>query len=213
MKRVKWEPWIDPLDSDDTENEIEEEKYNDGYDSNNIPQITQQKVLQTPFGIFPVNILPLGSESFDFWILQTNFEITLEIVRQIESVPGVESLDIFTRYRARVGFPRSGLFDAVKVRAEIAKVITKNLYIPNPIISNVLKLKFSDDFANRINSIIEDVAVKYDFWTIYILPNGHYDICTGNSDKELTDHLQTCTQLQEDVGGYLITYKDFLQHE
>jgi hypothetical protein len=58
--------------------------------------------MMTPLGIMPLNLLST-SEIFNFWIGHTNFNIVKDIADIIEESEGVETLDIITRYRFRVG--------------------------------------------------------------------------------------------------------------
>ena len=43
----------------------------------------------------------------NFWLAHTNFNITQSISEQIEKVDGVETLDIFTRYRFRIAIGKA----------------------------------------------------------------------------------------------------------
>lgn len=124
-KEIIWEKWSDPLlgnvkridDSGDSESddfhddvfsELQEE-----FDFNS------SKLINTPFGMFSVSDEALLGSRFNFWIMHTNFDITEKIVEIVKKTPGVESLDVYSRYRLRIGVPNSGLFDAPVVRKQI----------------------------------------------------------------------------------------------
>jgi hypothetical protein len=106
---IVWEKWTDPF-GDNQEN-IEWPGYDDSPDDEfTQPQhIKQHKVnvMVTNMGIIPYNEYTDCSKIFNFWIGHTNFNITSEIAELIESVEGVETLDIFTRYRFRVSFGKA----------------------------------------------------------------------------------------------------------
>lgn len=63
----------------------------------------KMKVIATPMGIIPLNDNTASNKIFNFWMGHTNFDITYNIARTIELTEGVETLDVFTRYRFRVG--------------------------------------------------------------------------------------------------------------
>ena len=106
---IVWEKWVDPFGQ-----ALEEAKWTD-YENkidtlNDIEYIDDEdmemrpiKAIATPMGIIPYNELTAPSSLFNFWVGHTNFDITKKIVDIIEKSDGVEILDIFTRYRFRIG--------------------------------------------------------------------------------------------------------------
>ena len=133
-KKIVWEKWIDPLNSNvdeveypgydsplesEEERTIEflsvdenfEEKFEDY--SNSDEQESQKnmtynpvRIVQTPHGFVTLTEHSFASKSFDFWTMHYNHDITEKIVSAIEKCPGVESVNAITRYRARIGFNR-----------------------------------------------------------------------------------------------------------
>jgi hypothetical protein len=121
---IIWQKWADPFGNEDeipTSNNIESEdimqKDNDIYDeyeqnqhnlSNNIIQYQSPiKVMATPMGIIPMNENTASGKIFNFWVGHTNFNLTKKLATTIEHIDGVETLDIFTRYRFRVGIGKA----------------------------------------------------------------------------------------------------------
>jgi hypothetical protein len=118
---IIWEKWRDPfgeLDEDispsdglgeflgdDTDNDDEES----GQLVNNPFQIAakQVKVISTPMGIVPINENTASGKIFNFWTGHTNFDITKGVFNILEVVDGVETLDVFTRYRFRIGIGKA----------------------------------------------------------------------------------------------------------
>lgn len=110
---IVWEKWIDPfgqaLDEakwTDYENEIdtlEDVEFVD--DETGDMDLIQKPIraITTPMGIIPYNELTAPAKLFNFWVGHTNFNITPNISKIIEKCEGVEILDIFTRYRFRIG--------------------------------------------------------------------------------------------------------------
>jgi hypothetical protein len=61
------------------------------------------KLIMTPMGVIPMTEYSTPGKIFNFWTCHTNFSITPEIYKTIEETDGVETLDVFTRYRVKVG--------------------------------------------------------------------------------------------------------------
>lgn len=100
---------------------INDEPYDDGdiFDQ----MIPLKQVLVTPFGAVPANFMRSVSEDFNFWVGNTNFNIDNNIVDILEGTDGVESLDVFTRYRFRISV--GVLFKPADVFASIQTKVKK----------------------------------------------------------------------------------------
>ena len=85
------------------------------------------RIVSTPQGFVSLTEHSFASKHFDFWTLHYNHDITKEIAEEIEKCEGVETINIMTRYRARIGFNRpliqSGAFNLTKIRKNIEKKI------------------------------------------------------------------------------------------
>ena len=115
---IIWQKWRDPFGEDDEilseitdalflEDEEEIDEHENKSDSSTIPNELIKhkkniKVMATPMGIIPVTENTASGKLFNFWMGHTNFNITKKIATIIEDTDGVESLDIYTRYRFRV---------------------------------------------------------------------------------------------------------------
>lgn len=136
---IIWQKWFDPFGMDDMDTDdnpmddpqfLDEESISSSgsgssetiSSSTNIGYI---KVIATPMGIIPVNENTLSSKIFNFWIGHTNFTITKNIADILESVEGVETLDIFTRYRFRIAIGKA--FNDSQVMRNINNIIYKEL--------------------------------------------------------------------------------------
>lgn len=99
--KIIWEKWRDPYGLDNEETlSIDKE---DGDDNIN----KQNKVLITPMGMIPYNEYTDCSKIFNFWVGHTNFNLSNRVSLIISEIEGVETLDIFTRYRFRVSFGKA----------------------------------------------------------------------------------------------------------
>lgn len=112
--KIIWQKWHDPFGQDI--DEVKETDYDNDIDSlpdtqlgntvDNEPILSKPKavkVIASPMGIVPYNEYTASSKIFNFWLGHCNFDITQPISKVIESTDGVEILDIFTRYRFRIG--------------------------------------------------------------------------------------------------------------
>jgi hypothetical protein len=109
LYKIVWEKWVDPFGAD-----IDETKWNDyNEEDDNEDVFTDDeiksklakpvRVISTPMGLIPYNEYTSSSKIFNFWVGHTNFNISTDITDIIEQCAGVEILDIFTRYRFRIG--------------------------------------------------------------------------------------------------------------
>lgn len=97
---IIWEKWSNPLIH--TEEDVEDESYSDFLDEEEHNQKTTS-VMITPLGIIPFEEIKDCDKIFNFWTGHTNFNISNNIANIIEGVDGVETFNIFTRYRFRIG--------------------------------------------------------------------------------------------------------------
>lgn len=130
---IVWQKWADPFGLDDTDtNGHTHDPYLGDYQDNDMLDddedsseahgmqanpAQQIKVIATPMGIIPITDNTVSSKIFNFWVGHTNFDITSNVADTIEQTDGVETLDIFTRYRFRIAIGK--VFDDSSVMREI----------------------------------------------------------------------------------------------
>lgn len=121
-KLIIWQKWRDPFGEEDDDiniddndglgdffNEETSEEYSEenNFEKNIIDKkkffAKQIKVISTPMGVIPVNENTSSGKIFNFWLGHSNFNLTKGVCTIIENTDGVETLDIFTRYRFRIG--------------------------------------------------------------------------------------------------------------
>ena len=134
---VYWEKWIDVYqqEMEEIESAIDElEGLDDlGYDIDpevrdqleNMANIPSIKTIMTPFGMLPITEQSLASNHFKLWVGHTNFSVLKSHARIIGSVKGVESVDILTPYRFRIGIAK--LFVDRDVMAGVRKALLETL--------------------------------------------------------------------------------------
>ena len=110
---VYWEKWMDAFEAAEETSPAptleEEEGYLDvdpelgaGYDEE-IEQFVPVKGVMTPYGMLPITDDTLASRKFKFWVGHSNFRLTEDYYNVIGPTEGVETLDILTPYRFRIG--------------------------------------------------------------------------------------------------------------
>lgn len=109
--QIIWEKWIDPFGEN-----LEETKWNN-YDEDDDEELYAQqdafkhkskpiRVIASPMGLIPYNEYTSSSKIFNFWVGHTNFNLSQPVIDIIETCDGVEILDVFTRYRFRLGIAK-----------------------------------------------------------------------------------------------------------
>ena len=176
-KKIVWEKWIDPLNTNIDEVEYPghdwpeynqdraveflssdpgfEEKFDEqmenAEDADSQKNITYNpiRIVSTPHGFISLTEHSFASKHFDFWTMHYNQDITKEIALKIEECEGVETVNIITRYRARIGFNRvliqSGAFNLNKLRKNIENKILESSLEKNLIIDSMELLGFSKE--------------------------------------------------------------------
>jgi hypothetical protein len=106
---IIWEKWVDPFGQNTDSLEWPEYIESDSDEDDPIikSKITKIHGISTSMGIIPYNEHTDCTKIFNFWVGHTNFSITKNISSSIEEIDGVETLDIFTRYRFRVAFGKA----------------------------------------------------------------------------------------------------------
>ncbi len=202
-KKIIWEKWKDPLLSN--YDETEWPGFDENEDGEKIPIHTadKQPVLHTPFGVVSLLGPTMASSHFDFWMMHTNFDITEDFARLLENISGVETLEIYTRYRARIGFPRSGLFDINSVKSTICRIVKEaDRFLQDGELEDI-----EEETANRIKDMRDNIDDKYDYWAILMLPNGNVEILKSDTcDEEYRAKLFDFLATKESVGGKLLTH-------
>lgn len=120
---IIWQKWFDPFGEDDAGEIAEDQKLLEDEADDTTPYNAMDslkkpmRAIATPMGIIPYTENTASSKIFNFWVGHTNFDITSFIATIIEKIDGVESLDIFTRYRFRIAIGK--VFDDAVVMKEI----------------------------------------------------------------------------------------------
>jgi hypothetical protein len=126
---IIWQKWVDPFGEDSEESRwVDYDNKDEDFEPDILEYTDQEKnkkkgikVIASPMGLIPYNEHTASSKIFNFWVGHTNFDITKHIMDMLEEISGVETLDIFTRYRFRVGIGKC--FDDAVVMSNINEII------------------------------------------------------------------------------------------
>jgi hypothetical protein len=110
----------------------------------------------------------------------------------MKDVPGVEVLQVITRYRFIVGVGE--LFDIRNVRTNIEELLGCHQDEDDMISDEVI--------LQRIHELRQQLAV-YDQWAIYVFPNGEIDFATSEEDN-FGQQLNLYRQAVDHSNGVLI---------
>lgn len=122
MKKIEFKKWVDPLGETykllDSEEERPWESELESLGVRGKPAIG--KFVVGPMGIIPVGEKQRPSASYNLWVGHTNFDLTEPVFLKLEQVPGVEVLQVFTRYRFWLGvgdmFDPDDVHEAIRER-------------------------------------------------------------------------------------------------
>ena len=155
-KKIAWENWKEKVDYSPPEiNEPDEtlEEDVDGLEKSLLSAMEIPRLVQTPLGIFHYEDKLKPSEKFDCWIGYTNFDITGNVRDIIESVDGVEALEIMSRYTFFLGVGKMFKFRDVRTRIE------ENIFQDQELLEiqeeNILE---NDDIIRSIEIIKEQLS-------------------------------------------------------
>lgn len=170
-KRIKWEKWISPFDVE----EDDEDGYKD-WNEDKKPTVNLTQMIAGPMGLIPITEHGNPSKLYNFWMMHTNFNISEPVTSQLEKVDGVEGLDVFGRYRARLAFGK--LFDDSEVREQIEKLLCDSTPAQAPTTQPVPK--------SNLEAIKQQMQNKYKHWFIAITDKNEIKLF-GNDDREVVE--------------------------
>lgn len=199
-RSIMWKKWVDPFAVFDDELEKKKEELTDGEDLDSDKEVKSfkgLKVLNTSFGIVPVNDENISSNNFDFWVGHTNFNITEDVINVLNTIPGIEILDVFSRYRFRISIAKHHDFTFREVRKNIDNALCGN-----------------DESKERgvVTKLVQlqEKVSEYKHWAIMSLPNGVITSIVSNSDNDekFLKQLNLYIQLRNSIHAIVLTSED-----
>lgn len=187
-KRLTWESILDPYeDLDDEIDELDPEAV----------EVSSTKKLDlfviTPAGLFrlPPNVKHDNSNS---WRAFTNFNVSTDVIKIIDKIPGIESVVAQSRYSFVISIGR--LFETADVMNAIHKALDIEFdtvtYKSDPI---------PKDLNDEVSKKIEELKGQHDHWCIYVCPNGKMDCFSSSTEGEVKIRLEIYNSAVNSVGG------------
>lgn len=191
MNQIIWERWKDPLLPNLKRHQAQQEEDEEGLlnslhdfddDDDGFEYAQRRRVgpcIVSPMGIVPITEANLPSKLYKFWMGHTNFDLTNEVQSKISGVTGVETLNIYTRYRFRLGVGKA--FDARDVQAAIEAICQPP--IPKPKKEDV-----------PFSAMRKALSKKFKFWAILVFPDDIVNVAGGDSPGEVLSKLSNLGQ-------------------
>lgn len=228
-KQVSWSKYQDVLENLGKLPEgLQEELAEDG-DGQEVAQYLEEEkfvhkgdAIITPMGVLPITEGVLASHNFDFWIMHTNFDITKEVAEKASDVKGVETFEVMTRYRARIGFPigemvengnRKRMFDSLQVKQEIERVLLSCDEICNPEIDQSILDLYNEEVFEKFLEVKNKGYAEFDYWAAIILPNGAVEHTMTDSFDDFNKKHILYEQISQMTGGMFICHQAYQNSE
>jgi hypothetical protein len=222
-RKITWEKFIDPLNAnlDEVEtpgfgdvnihdiNEVDDDLDEEDISDKNIHGIAHSKLMYTQFGLLTVTNNVLACNQFDFWVMHTNFPITHDILTILDNIDGIETIEVLTKYRIRIGFPKSGLFDPHEVKLDVQNKLLKITYSDNIIVDAVITNTYDEPTVVKINNVKQTLMDNGKYWAMMILPNGEIDSVESWDEAVVQQHIELYNDIQEMVSGDVLIYLDY----
>ena len=190
-KKIAWERWDeDVIEQEMVENffaQFEtEEEFEEAQDAlsflEKIPSL-----VTTPMGMYQLHDKMNIMTQFDCWRGYTNFDITTSVQDALESVDGVELLEVMSRYRFFLGVGK--LFNFSDVRRDVEEQLCDNF-------------ELDSDTEETVEMIKESLSSDR-FWTIFVSGNGEILYASTNEidDKNYLNQIKTYNKQRNLHGG------------
>jgi len=193
-KKIIWKKWANPFFDDEKKTDDLEEfkkEWKDSYEELEEKNSQQERgqaaqnnvgpCLVGPMGIIPLTEHNRADKVYNLWIMHTNFSITDTIKDILCEIDGVETLDIFTRYRARIGF--GDAFDEHEVQDKIHDLLCK--------VKEQEKLPETTQpsLPANIDILKKQASKQYKFWAIVVYQNNKVQLIGADKKEEVEDVL------------------------
>jgi hypothetical protein len=216
MRRfILWEKWVRPLGGgeefmsqealdklDDEEGDLIEAQWDkEGYKE--AEDFDIRPVVPAAMGYIPISIYGDWPANFNFRVAHTSFTLSRSVRKALKAVPGVETLDIMTRYRCRIGIGKC--FEADKVEEAIEEALQAPKPLPGEV--NPGHLYLTPGLRRSIRDAIDAARQGHTHWSVYLVPNGRLDVAgfTDEEERRFEQALDLHRQALETVGGVLFT--------
>lgn len=204
---ISWSRWQNPMASSNEDEYVPEKDVKEfDNDPNDVFEEEQNQsldgatpVILTPIG--PVVIKKMPNKVFNFWLGESTFTLSGEITEILNDVPGVEILDIFTRYKFRIAVGNNFKFQEVRQAIELALDAIKEKIVSIPVVEDN-NMILSEETKLKVQQIIQTQLAQHSLWAIYVCPNGKIDMTTSEEPtEEFTKKINMYVEARKLAGG------------
>lgn len=158
---------------------------------------TGMDVIQTPFGVYPLESMFKPSDRWDCWIGTTNFDITRSVKKRLKKeIPGIEALRILGRYTFCIGVPIT--FCATIVRKAIEDEICA--YSESEVIDEAMQVTVG---------LVKDQIRDKKHWSILVRADKEINyIVSDNLDQTYLESLNKLVETKNLFGGIILRGDD-----
>ena len=200
-KHIGWEPFVFDFQQFEENHEIGKE-FQDGYNENR----KTEWMMNTPFGIVPMDDSMNPFKGFRFWLGHANFDITNKVSREIMACPGIEVYHALTRYRFMIAIGKAFLNEATGSWEEVRIELEKRVCGQHRYLSLIEQIK-DKDVLKQVEDLRKEITQPN--WGIYVFPNGKIDhYCAETPDEKFEKKLLLYAKAREKSGGILLTSND-----
>lgn len=182
-RRVRFHKWKNPLykHTDGAYADVESEAFDN-----------KAIVRYSAFGV-DVYKVDQNTNSFNMWVMETNFDLGIDELNLIDDMPGIEIIEPFSAYRARICI--GNCFDGKSVRRSIREALCETP--PN--------LPLSKANMANIEKDMVDLKLAERPWLIYVLPNGNHEPHSCDSKEDFNKLYSQYNEVRQVIGGLLLT--------
>ena len=169
-------PYVEDNDDDDE----------DLLDAPSPYDITQKskpfKIITTPFGAMRWDAEIEAANSLLSWTGHTNFNLSISAVNKLIHIAGVEAVKIFSRYRFLIVVGE--LFESSQVKVDIQRILCED------VLDEIENLPLDKATSKIVDDLIEKYK-NYNWWIIYVLPNGRVETVCSSTENDDFNRLFT----------------------
>ena len=200
-RKILWESWnarVDEAISEDKKKnqfvvEDNESDPDQGMKFLDMADFSRQMVIFTPYGAFPVEHMLKPSDRWSCWILNTSFDITNGIIKQMSKIEGISAVKALDKYSVFIGIGK--FFDISEVRSSIEEKLCG--YSDEEILAD-------NDISSSVNAVKQQIEDEK-YWSIFVSPHGEIDyISSPNMDKSYLEGLNNLEVMKQNMGGIIL---------
>lgn len=215
-KLIIWQKFVTPMCDDYKINEMlenleemEDEEEEEGFikeTKDKLPPIKNLHIIRTHLGLIALKPNAFLENNFKFWIIHTNFFLNRGIVQQICDIQGIETLNVFTRYRAMLSVGQA--FDFQSVRRYMDSVLTCDT---NNQFYEILPFneKERKSMQQKVATTKKDLNITSPFWAVLKTPDGKTRVeMSEDVSMEFQSKLNDMEEIAAGTDCELLTYLD-----